>query len=100
LVTRWASTSLIGVSEAPASVVLRIARAIEVYSSGTLYLMLRVEVKLDQVVAPHLYYWQLPLTEAPVGSIECQQLIEKSIEAMTQPVKDALVRFVAALEER
>ena len=98
---RWVETTLVGAEERVGALALRIARGFELYSTGMLYPLFRVEVTYEGLSsAPRPYLWQLGLLEASADSLECERNVDRALAEMGEAVPIALDAFIAALEKQ
>lgn len=98
---RWVETTLVGAEERVGALALRIARGFELYTTGTLYPLFRVEVNYEGLAsAPRPYFWQLDLLEAIADSLECERNVDRALAEMGQEIPMALDAFIAALEKQ
>ncbi len=83
----------------PGAMTLRMARVLELYADGELFLLLRITVAAEGVQTPGIFHWTLPLesAKAPIGSIEFDRVLEAGVAELAVQLERALEVFVAAI---
>ena len=93
----WRRCTLVAPLDSPYGLQLRMARALELFADGTLYLHMLVEVA-PAISMGSEFHWQPQGRDGvPVGSIEAQELLEVRVREMTAALKQAVEILVDRL---
>lgn len=77
---------------------LRMSRAVELFSDGTLVLLLMVDVSPEGVMGNH-FLWRFDYRSAPVGSVEAEKMIDDGVRQMTEALKQGVEVFIEQLPD-
>jgi hypothetical protein len=76
------------------------ARALELYDDGTIYLLLMVDVAAQKTFW-NVFHWQPAETRsAQVGSVEARKMLEDEVREMTDAVRQAVELLVDHLPDQ
>lgn len=90
---RWHRCTLVAPLERPVSMTLRMSRSLELLDDGRLVLHLMVDVGPDGVMATN-YNWHRPVTSAPVGTVEAEQMLQHGVRELTDALREGIEVFV------
>jgi hypothetical protein len=95
---RWQRCTRVVPFDLPGGEALRLSRAIELFSDGTLVLLLMVDVSPEGVMGNH-FQWRFDYTSASVGSVEAEKMIDDGVREMTKALQQAVEVFIEQLPD-
>lgn len=90
---RWHRCTVVAPLERPVSMTLRMSRSLELLDDGRLVLHLMVDVGPDGVMATN-YNWHRPVTSAPVGTVQAEEMLEHGVRELTDALREGIEVFV------
>jgi hypothetical protein len=100
VIWEWRRCTRIRPLDGPMALQLRMARALELYEDGTLYLLMMVDVGAQKTFW-NVFTWMPTETQsAPVGSVEAGKMLEDGVSEMTEAVRQAVELLLENLPDQ